>query len=132
MLINQIAVFLENKKGSLLTLAGALAEAKINIVNLNIADTADYGIARLITADNKKALEVIESNGLTASTQNLVGIRVDDTPGSMQKMLTVMCENEVQIEYLYSYTLQNGKTMILFKTSDTDLAQKLIEEHNIA
>ena len=63
MLVNQIAVFLENRTGRLLSLSKALSDSGIDLVSLNIADTSDFGIVRMITSDNEKATKALKEAG---------------------------------------------------------------------
>ena len=87
MLVNQIAVFLENRKGRLFSMLNALSEAKINVESLNIADTRDFGIVRIITDDNEGAKKALAAAGFTAADTDLVAIEVDDVPGSLTATL---------------------------------------------
>ena len=67
MLVNQVAVFLENRKGRLHALLQALSEANVNVESLNIADTRDFGIVRPITDNNDKAVEALSAAGFISS-----------------------------------------------------------------
>lgn len=129
MLVNQIAVFLENQQGRLNRLVKAIAAANVNIESLNIADTNDFGIVRMVTSDNKRALDVIKSAGFTATIVDLVGIEVDDKPGSFSGILEALSANGVSMEYVYSFTCREGTTLILFKTAQRELAEKILAEH---
>ena len=80
MRVNQIAVFLENRKGRLHALLGALSDARVNVESLNIADTRDFGIVRLVTDDNDKAQLALTAAGFTTARGDLVGIEVPDKP----------------------------------------------------
>lgn len=131
MLVKQIAVFLENKKGRLNSLVGSISNAGINMKALNIADTSDFGIVRLVTDDNEKALQIIKDAGFTASIVDLVGIEVEDKIGSLSSVLDALSQNEVSIEYMYSFTYKVSKTLILFKTDDIETAQKVLNKHKI-
>ena len=127
MLVNQIAVFLENKKGTLNGLMQTLADNNVNVKSLNIADTSDFGIVRLVTDDNDYAVKVIKENNYIVKTNDLLGIEVEDKPGMLSKTLELMAANGVEIEYIYSYTLANGKTLILVKPDDMEKAQALVK-----
>ena len=78
MYVNQIAVFLENRAGRINEFAACLAKANINIIVMSIADTTDYGILRVITEDNEKAMKVLKEGGFNIVSTYLVGFRVDD------------------------------------------------------
>ncbi len=127
MLVNQIAVFLENRKGRLYSMLNALSEANINVESLNIAETTDFGIVRIITNDNEKAKESLKTAGFTAVDTNLVGIEVDDVPGSLTETLGKLNKEGINLEYAYSYSRSGGKALILFKTSQVEVAEKFLQ-----
>ncbi len=129
MLVNQIAVFLENRAGRLLSLSKALSDAKIDLVSLNIADTSDFGIVRMITSDNEKAIGALKSAGFVVKENELIGIEVDDVPGGLTRVLEGLAGSDIDIEYLYSYAKSNSsKATILVKTADLDKANKILKE----
>ena len=129
MLVNQIAVFLENRAGRLLSLSKALSDAKIDLVSLNIADTSDFGIVRMITSDNEKAMKALKEAGFVVKENELIGIEVDDVPGGLTKVLEGLASSDIDIEYLYSYAKSNSaKATILVKTADLEKANKTLKE----
>ena len=132
MLINQIAVFLENRAGRLEALAKTLSDEQIDLISLNIADTSDFGIVRMITSDNKKAEVVLKGAGFTVKSNDLIGIEVDDTPGGLTNILLSLSQEDVDIEYLYSFAhTKEKKALILFKTSNVEKALAILNKHNI-
>lgn len=130
-MIEQISVFMENKSGRLYTLTKALGDAGIDLMMLTIADTAEFGIVRIITKHNTKALEVIKNAGFTAKTTNLIGIAVDDEPNGLSKTLLLLDECKINVEYLYSIarTTENS-ALILVKVEDIDGVTTLLKENN--
>ncbi|MGN1097038.1 MAG: amino acid-binding protein [Christensenellales bacterium] len=129
MLVNQIAVFLENRAGRLLSLSKALSDAKIDLVSLNIADTSDFGIVRMITSDNEKAMQALKEAGFVVKENELIGIEVDDVPGGLTKVLEGLASSDIDIEYLYSYAKSNSaKATILVKAADLEKANKTLKE----
>ena len=104
----------------------ALSEAKINVESLNIADTRDFGIVRIITDDNEGAKKALAAAGFTAADTDLVAIEVDDVPGSLTATLGKLSKEGINLEYVYSYSRTSGKALILFKTDDADRAEKLL------
>ncbi|MGN0795361.1 MAG: amino acid-binding protein [Christensenellales bacterium] len=129
MLVNQIAVFLENRAGRLLSLSKALSDAKIDLVSLNIADTSDFGIVRMITSDNEKAIKALKDAGFVVKENELIGIEVDDVPGGLTKVLEGLASSDIDIEYLYSYAKnKSSKATILVKAADLDKANSILKE----
>ncbi len=128
MLVEQIAVFLDNKVGALDKLISLLAENKINIESLNISENSDFGIVKIITDKNDEALTILNQNGYTAKSTQLIALEVEDKPGSLKKFLDMLSSKGIQIDYIYSHTLKTGKGQILFRTKDVDLALKVLNE----
>ncbi len=131
MLVKQIAVFLENRQGRLNDLLLALSEKNINIQSLNIADTSDFGIVRMITSNNAAAKEVLKDAGFTSTETELVAVEVSDKPGSLSKTVDTVTKSGLNIEYIYSFTISEGKTLILFKTDDNGKAQEVLSVNKI-
>lgn len=131
MLIGQIAVFLENRQGRLNDMLRALEKANVNVQSLNIADTSDFGIVRMLTDNNAAALSALSGAGFTASITNLVAVEVDDKPGSLANTVEALTAANINIEYVYSFTVREGRTLILIKTEDTDYAQKVLAENKL-
>ncbi len=132
MLVNQIAVFLENRKGRICEFSGVLKDAGINIQAMSIADTMEYGILRAITDDNAKAIEVLRRNGFNVASTDLVGFKVDDKPGEMYKVLKILDEHKINIAYLYSFARAGAaKSVILLKVDDNDETMRILEENGI-
>lgn len=128
MLVDQIAVFIENKVGSLDKLIELLAKNDINIDSLTISEDSDFGIVKIITAAKKKAIEVLEAEGYTYKKTKLIAFEVDDKPGSLKKFLNMLSSNNIQIDYIYSHALKGDKGLILFKTKDIKLAQEVLSK----
>lgn len=132
MLVNQIAVFLENRKGRLNELASVLASEKIDLLTLSIADTQDFGIVRFITTDNAAAVKVLKEAGFTVTNSDLIGIEINDVPGALAGVLDILTAGEIDIEYLYSYARTEGHTaIILFKVSDVGKALDVLASADI-
>lgn len=132
MLVNQISVFLENRSGRIKEFAGVLSEAGVKIVAMNIADTSDYGILRVITDNNPLAIEVLKKNGFNIASTDLIGIEVDNSNGIMKDVLQILDEEEININYLYTYIKQeNHSTIILFKVDDVEETLEKLKERNV-
>lgn len=131
MLVKQIAVFLENRKGRIHELTNVLARAGVDIVAMSIADTTDFGILRAITRDNQKALRALKEAGFTATTNDLIGITVDDKPGGLDKALKFLDDHNIAIEYLYSFARANQQAIILLKVQDVVSALVIMKKNGI-
>jgi hypothetical protein len=92
MKVDQIAVFLENKSGRLAAITKALSDNNINIRALSVADTADFGILRLIVDDTDKATRVLKEGGFTVGKTDVIAVEVADRPGGLARVLAVLHE----------------------------------------
>lgn len=132
MAINQITVFLENKAGALLNVTKLLSENKVDLRAINIAETADYGLLRLITADNKKAEEVLKAENLIFTETPVLAVAIDDKTGALTDLLEVFAKNEINVHYMYSiFGNLNGKAYMIMQLSDIEKAVKVLAENNI-
>ncbi|MGE5454770.1 MAG: ACT domain-containing protein [Methylocystaceae bacterium] len=132
-MVKQISVFLENKAGRLGKVTQVLGENKINIRALSIADTSDFGILRLIVNDPEQAYQVLKTNGFTVSTTEVLAVQVPDTPGGLAKVLMIMGEGSINIEYLYAFIGNTSKdALVIFKVADPNQALIYCQENKIA
>ena len=132
MKVEQISIFLENKAGRLSEVTRTLANAGVNIRALSLADTSDFGILRLIVTNNEKAKEELKKNGFTVGKTTVVAVEVDDRPGGLNTILSVLSEGGINVEYMYAFVHQTGKNAILiFRFDRTDQAIELLLHHNI-
>ena len=128
MIIQQISVFLENRAGQLLDVTTALAENQIDMQAINIAETADYGIARLIVDTPKKAMEILQEKGFILRLTPVVQAAVPDRPGGLNELLAAVAEAGIDIEYMYSafHGQKNGLAYMVFRVEDTQRLDKVL------
>ena len=119
-MIKQIAVFLENEEGKASACCKVLKDAGINLLALSIADTQDFGILRILTGDNEKALQALKNAGYLASLVELVGVEVPNQSGALADLLILL--GGINVEYMYSYAGVDGHAKIAFKTNTPDKA----------
>lgn len=127
-MIKQIAVFLENQEGRVSACCKVLKDANVNMRSLSIADTKEFGILRLITDDNEKALFALKDAGFLSTIVELVALEVPDTSGSLAEYLIELNDGGVNIEYMYSFAGKDGHAQIGFKTSTPDLAVAILQK----
>jgi hypothetical protein len=111
--IEQISIFLENKSGRLAEVMRVLFEAGINIRALYLADTADFGILRLIVNDTEKAWKVLKDNGFTVEKTKVVAIEVPDKPGGLSSILDTIKDEGINVEYMYAFVEKSGENAIV-------------------
>jgi hypothetical protein len=130
--IEQISVFLENTTGRLCEVTKTLAGAGINLRAISIADTADFGILRLIVDKNDETVSVLNAAGFTTRRTNVVAVEIEDQPGSLAGLLELFNQSQVNIEYLYaSLEGKAGKAVVVFKLEDHTKGQKILKENGI-
>ncbi len=123
MKVKQVAVFLENKSGRLAEISHCLAAANINIRALSLADTADFGILRIVADDTAKAQKVLKEHGFTVGLTDLVAVEAEDKPGGLDKILQAVSHANLNVEYMYAFTQVSGQTgMMLFRFEQPDTA----------
>lgn len=132
MAIQQISVFVENQKGKLLGTVKALAEAGINIRALSIADTKDFGILRLITSDNKKAMEVLSQDSVVNTTK-VIAAKMEDEAGALYKVLQILSDAQINIEYIYAFAASDDfGAYVVLRVSDVAAAQEILNAHGVS
>ena len=120
-MIQQITVFLENKSGRLSSLCAALGEAGIDMQALTIADTADYGVVRIICAEPERAADY------RVNITRVTAIAVDNQPGGLAKLLAKLDDMNVNIEYGYCFSYKGEKAIDVLKIRDADVAEVAIK-----
>ena len=132
MKITQISIFLENKKGRLYDAVRILGEKGIDIKTLTIAENEDFGVLRMIVDQPQQALEVLKSHDFVASITDIVAVEVDDHPGGLAKVLKVLDENKVNIEYMYAFVEKCAdKAILVFRFDDLDKAITILTKNGI-
>jgi len=129
--IKQISVFLENTTGRLSEATKTLANAKINLRAISIADTADFGILRLIVDKTDEAINALNTAGFTTRQTDVVAVEIEDVPGSLAGLMELFKNSKVNIEYLYaSLEGQVGKAVVIFKLEDHEKGLKILNDNN--
>jgi hypothetical protein len=123
MKLQQLSVFLENKPGQLHHACQLLADAKINITTLSLADTKDYGILRLVLKEWQQAKTVMEQAGFVVKVTDVLAVEVDDRPGGLAKILAAVEKANLNVDYMYAFASgAAGKAVLVFRFEDADAA----------
>ncbi|MDO5519056.1 MAG: amino acid-binding protein [bacterium] len=121
MVIKQLSVFIENREGRLEKVTETLAKNEINIVSLSLADTAEYGVLRLIVSDPIKGKQVLKDAEFSAMLTDVIAIKLPHNIGKLQKVLTDIVAADLSVEYMYTLATGENASLIV-KTSDTEKA----------
>jgi hypothetical protein len=133
MQIKQISVFLENNAGRLGDVTRVLARAGINIRAISIADTADFGILRIIADKSDDALKALGNAGFTTRETGVIAVEINDTPGSLAAVMELFQKSQVNIEYLYaSLEGQTGKAVVIFKLQDSEKGLEIVKQNGLS
>ncbi len=131
-MVKQLSVFLQNKSGKIAVITRLLHEHGIDIRALSIADTADFGILRMLVSDIKAAQAAITGQNCIASTTEVVVVAVPDRPGGLADILSIMSDGGIDIEYMYSLiTHGDSCAYMVFRVSDEEKLLSLLSEHSI-
>ena len=132
MSVKQISVFLENKPGTLNALTDVLAGAGIDMRALSLAETKDFGIARIIVDDAFEAANVLKEANYVSSLTPVLIYAVPDEPGGLNNLLKVFSEAAVNIEYMYAF-LGSGSAnaYMIFRVADTKTAEAALQSKGL-
>lgn len=109
MSIKQISVFLENQPGALYAMTGVLAQNKVDMRALSLAETKDFGIVRMIVDNVYAATTILKDAGYVHSVTPVVGVAIPDTPGGLNRVLQVLTDERVNVEYMYAFLGGQGR-----------------------
>ena len=126
MAITQLSAFLENRPGTLYEAVSAISDAGVNIRALSLEDTRDFGILRLIVSDVEKTREVL-SDDIVITQTKVIAARMSDEAGSLKKILKVIQDTGVNIEYVYAFTSPvAGSAYVVLRVNDNEEAEAVL------
>ena len=131
MIVKQLSIFIENKPGAVAYITKLLGSNNINIRSLQIADSADFGILRLIVDDGVKALDLVKKEGYTAKLTDVIIVVVPDKPNGLNELLELLTENNIEIDYLYVFIGKNnlGAEAILKSSNINEVEALLLNKY---
>ena len=129
MAIKQLTVFIQNKKGTVVSVTDILSKNNINLRALSIAETQDFGILRLIVNDEKAAEAVLTENGYLIKVIDVVGVKIGDEPGKLTAALDVLDKADINVEYLYAFMARTEKhAYVVLRVEDNAVAEKALTD----
>lgn len=132
MLIKQMSVFVENTTGRLAELTRILAEHGIDIKASTIADTVDFGILRCIVPNPEEATKILTEAGFTASITEVVAVSIEDKPGGFHKVLQILADNDIAVDYIYSaIQAKDDKAIIMIRVEEQEKAIRVLTSNGI-
>ena len=130
MTIKQLSIFLENKSGTLVKVLDLFEQSHIQLIAITIADTAEYGICRIICSEPTHAWEVLKKAGVAVALTDVFAIELDNKPGCGADAIKVFSDSGISIAYLYSF-LVAGKGILVFRTVNNEQAREVIALNNL-
>ena len=130
MTVHQLSIFIENRSGTLIKVLEALKKAKIQIVASTIADTAEYGIYRLICSEPLRAYEELKKAGVAVALSDVFALELDDEPGRAADAVKAFSDAGISIAYMYTFLLR-GKGILIFRTDNAEKAREAILLNNL-
>jgi hypothetical protein len=128
--IKQLSIFLENKSGRLTEVTEALASANINISAFSIADTAEFGILRMIVNKPEQAERLLKEKGFSVHITEVVGLIVPNEPGGLHRALQILSSEGISVEYMYAFALSDHATVIL-RTEAVYRTIEVLQKHKL-
>lgn len=131
MINKQLSVFIENRKGRLSEVLDVLKESDVNILSMSLADTAEYGLLRLIVNNPSVAKEALSKKGFSSLLSDVIIIKIPHVSGSLQNLLKVVEQGDVNVEYMYALSIDKEKAYVVLKASDLLKAEELLKEQGV-
>lgn len=127
MAIRQLSIFLENKKGRLESIAKLLADGNIDIRGISVADTAEFGLLRLIVNDIDKAQKILEANSVALHINDVTAVEIDRKPGGLARVLGVLNDTAINVEYMYALAQPNSiNPVLILRFSEPKTAREML------
>jgi hypothetical protein len=130
MIIHQLSVFLENKSGRITQVLEVLGGENIKITALSVADTAEFGILRLIVSDPVKAREVLKNNDFTVNLTEVISVMAPNEASNYARVLKILSDLEISVEYTYAFSV-GDKSIIILRCSNNEEAIKALKSHEL-
>ncbi|HHT88437.1 MAG TPA: amino acid-binding protein [Clostridiales bacterium] len=128
MLIKQLSVFIENKEGRLERVTQVLKDRNINIASFSLADTAEYGMLRMIVSDPDECRRALKEEGFSAKLTDVIAVKIPQRPGTLHKVLKVLYDANLSVEYMYTLATAGRDTSIIMKISDLSKALEILKQ----
>ena len=129
MAIQQLTVFVQNKKGTVVSVTNILSQNNINLRALSIAETQDFGILRLIVDNAELAESVLKENGYLIKTIDVVGVKIGDAPGKLSAALGVLDKADINVEYLYAFMTRTERhAYVVLRVEDNAVAEQVLTD----
>lgn len=127
MIIKQLSIFLENRTGRINEVTKILGANGINMQAFSMAETADFGILRLIVPDVEKAVEVLRVADFAVMLTDVLCVNCPNVPGALAEILDKLAEKRIFIEYMYAFS-DSGSANVIIRPDDISAAMQVLSE----
>ena len=131
MVAKQLSVFIENRQGRLGEVLHVLKANNVNILSLSLADTTEYGLLRLIVNNPELGKEKLAEDGFSTMLTDVLVLKITHEAGSLQDLLSVLAENDINVEYMYGLSIDGQEASVVLKASDIEKADKILAENGV-
>lgn len=131
-MIKQLSVFVENRTGSLLDVTSAITEAHVNIRAVASFDTPEFAIMRLVVDKPEEAKEYLTRKGFVVRIKEVIGAELEDREGNLNQMLSVLADNNISVNYIYSFVIRQGMAPVMvFDTDEYERAETVLNKAGV-
>lgn len=131
MVAKQLSVFIENRQGRLGEVLKVLKQNNVNILSLSLADTTEYGLLRLIVNNPELGKEKLSEDGFSTILTDVIILKITHQAGSLQKLLTILSDNDVNVEYMYGLSIDGEEASVVLKTSNIEMAEMVFKNQGV-
>lgn len=128
--IKQISLFAENKPGRLAKVAEVLSRAKVNIRAFTIAEAGDFGVIRMVVDNPEYAYKTLQGQGFAVSETDVIGVEMNDVPGGLFEIASILGRNSVNIDYAYAFVTRTNMALLVLRVDDIKAAQRVLKDSN--
>lgn len=131
MFVKQLSVFIENREGRLKEVLQALKNNGVNIVSMSLADTSEYGLLRLLVTNPEGGKAALKGAGFSVMLTDVLAIKLSHQVGKLQELLVAICDENINIEYMYALSTGKDDASVVLKASDLEKAAKALQEKGV-
>ena len=131
MVAKQLSVFIENRQGRLGEVLNVLKANKVNILSMSWADTTEYGLLRLIVNNPELGKQKLSEDGFSTMLTEVIVMKITHEAGSLQDLLTILSDNDINVEYMYGLSIDGEEASVVLKASDLAKADGILLAHGV-
>jgi len=132
-IVEQLAIFIANKPGTLVEVCDALADDNINIYGLTVSDTVDHAVVRMVVSDTRKAIALLEARGTLVVENDVIMIENTNRPGGLSRIAKALASVKINIEYAYLASMPTAqKGLLILRVHDVKKALKALSSPSLS